>query len=251
MAKYELRIKAREMRSSGESVRDIAGKLGISKSTVSLWVRDIILSIEQLETLQNRKLVGGELGRLRSALIQKHNRLKLIKDSAEEGIRVVNKLSYRELLVSGLALYWAEGSKKTREVGFCNSDPNLILFMLGWLGKIFNIPTSELALTVGINQIHKDREEIVKLYWSDLTKIPISQFRKTSFKKVINKKVYSNFSEHYGTLDVEVLKPARFYYKIMGLIEGLAISQGSSMVEHTTHNGEGMGSIPILGTYSK
>jgi len=229
MAKPLLRIEAREMRAKGESVKEIARRLGVSKSTASLWVRDIILSVEQLEKLRKQSLKGAELGRLRSALKQKERRLKLIEESEKQGIKRLKNLTEREFFVAGLALYWAEGSKKTREVTFCNSDPKLITFMIEWIKRCFDIKTEELAAYVGINEIHKSREKIVREYWSKISRIPLNQFRKTSFKKTKNKKVYKNFDRHYGTLAIKLLKSARNYYKIMGLIEGLS-EAGSRLV---------------------
>lgn len=222
------------MRSKGESVRDIAKKLGVSKGTVSLWVRDIIMSVEQLERLTQRKIKGGELGRLRSALIQKKRRLEKIEKCNKEGEEQLSNLSEREFFIAGLALYWAEGCKKTREVRVCNSDPRLMNLMIEWLKGSFDIKSEELAASVGINEIHRQREHEVKKYWAKTTGIPLCQFRKTSFKKVQNKKVYRNFNNHYGTFVVNVLKPARIYYTIMGLIHGLAeagrrpVSRGAS-----------------------
>ena len=63
MAKSELRLKAINLRSKGGSIRDIAKKLGVVRSTVSLWTRHIILSVAQLEKLHHRRIKGGELGR--------------------------------------------------------------------------------------------------------------------------------------------------------------------------------------------
>lgn len=234
MAKSLLRIKARQMRAKGKSVKEIARKLNISKSTVSLWVRDIILSVEQIEQLRKRALKGAELGRFRGALMQKRRRLKLLDDSRQEGIKKLKNLTDREFLIAGVALYWAEGSRKTRSVEFCNADPKLIKFMVDWSRKNFGIEIADLKAVVGINEIHRQRENVVKEYWSKVSGIPLTQFCKTSFKKVKNQKVYENFNEHYGTLRVRILKPSRFYYKIMGLIDGLdktgrgLVSQGAS-----------------------
>lgn len=39
----------------------------------------------------------------------------------------IGRLSKRDLLILGCALYWAEGNKKERwSVRFCNSDPEII-----------------------------------------------------------------------------------------------------------------------------
>lgn len=222
MAKALLKLKARTLRSKGESVKTIARKLGVSKSTVSLWVRDIILSIQQLEKLRLKRIVGSEKGRLKGAFLQKEKRLKIIQDSSKEGKKIIRKLSEREFFIAGLALYWAEGTKKSRKLRFVNSDPKMIILILKWFRKFFKIDEEEIKATVGINEIHKQRDGIVKQYWSDITGIPINKFRKTSFKKVKNQKVYDNFNEHFGTLVIDILKPARFYYKIVGLIEALS-----------------------------
>ena len=228
MAKSQLRIQARELRRKGISVNKIALELKVAKSTASIWVRNIILSIEQLEGLRNASLVGAERGRLKGALMHKERRVKSLEAYKRMGIETIGSLSDRELLIAGLALYWGEGSKKTREVQFCNSDPQMIVFLLVWLRQCFDIKIAEIRCKVGVNEIHKEREEKIKKYWADVTGIPLGQFTKTSFKAVINKKVYDNFDEHYGTLSIKVRQPARFYAKIIGLIEGLAKSQGSS-----------------------
>lgn len=229
MAKSELKLKARELRSKGESVRSISKKLGIAKSTASIWVRDIVLSVEQLEYLKQSGLKGRERGRLIGSLVQKQRRLDLIEKYRNEGIRNLETISQRELMLVFLSLYWAEGSKKGNSLRFCNSDPELVILMIKCLIEIFEVPKEMFSLRVGINEIHKDREELVRKYWSETTGFPLLQFRKTSFKKAKVHKIYENFSEHYGTLDVTILKSADLCYKIMGLIKGLA-SQGSSMV---------------------
>jgi transposase len=50
---------ARKMRRNGSSVGDIAAKLGVSKSSASLWVRGISLTDEQLTLLKNSSSRGA------------------------------------------------------------------------------------------------------------------------------------------------------------------------------------------------
>ncbi len=221
MSKSKEKLIARKLRIKGVSVKEIAKQLHLSKSTVSLWVRDIILNIEQLEKLNHRRIEGAERGRMLGALKQKKIRLMRIKRGIVEGKSILSRLNKREFLIAGIALYWAEGTKKKREIAFCNSDPKMIQFMINWLKCNFNIPTERLSCYVGINKIHKKREKIVKNYWSKMSGIPISQFTKTSLKKVKNKKIYANFNTHYGTLTIKVKSSSQYYYDIIGLIEGL------------------------------
>lgn len=238
MAKSLLRIKAIELRKKGESVKNIARTLKVSRSTVSLWTRDIILTKEQIERLTDSMHLGSVLGRMKIAVIRKKRREKLHKQSLRNAMSKLKNLKKREFFIAGLSLYWAEGCKKKRDVEFCNSDPNMIKFIIDWVILFFDVDSKRIRCTVGINEMHREREELVKEYWSKETGIPLEQFSKTSFKKVKNKKVYDNFHIHYGTLSINILKPTIIYYQIMGLIEGLflveqqgykKISQGSSV----------------------
>ncbi len=230
MAKSLLRLEARKLRKRGISVRKIAQTVSVAKSTVSEWVRDIILTVEQLEVLRGARLKGGELGRIKGAFIQKQRRTDLIEGLKQSGIEQLSHLTTKECLVAGLALYWGEGNRKSnRGISFCNSDPRMIKFLIRWLIDCFGVGRDEMRCRVGINIIHNRRDEIIKKHWSEVTGIPLEQFRNTSFKKVKNKKVYENFNEHYGTLTIEIAKSMVLYYKILGLIEGLC--QGSLVVK--------------------
>lgn len=222
MAKYLLRLKARELRKKGVSVKEIAKHLMVSKATASIWVRDIILTIEQLEALKKSSLLGAERGRLKNALLQKKKWNDNLENEKLLAAKIINNLTSREFLIAGLALYWGEGSRKVRRVEFCNSDPKMVQFLISWLRQCFNIQLYEITCCIGINEIHRDREQLVKEYWSKISGIPLVQFRKTSFKKAQSKKVYENFHDHYGTFVVRVLQPSRFYVKILGLIDGLS-----------------------------
>lgn len=224
MAKYLQRIDARKLRERGLSVKAIAKELKLSKSTVSTWVRDVPLSKEQIQKLKNNALEGAERGRLKTIVLKREKRLKIIEDATKEGIFLLQRMTDREFLIAGLSLYWGEGGKSNKRVEFCNSDPKMIEFLLLWLQKCFDVQIENCVAVVGINQIHENREHVVKRYWSNIAKIPLQQFRKTSFKRVRNKKVYENFNEHFGTLTILVRRSTALHYKLMGLIEGLRMT---------------------------
>lgn len=223
MAKFLLRMEARKLREEGLSIKQIAKQLVISKSTASRWVRDVTLSDQLLEKLRNNQLAGAERGRLKTKLLNQEKRLRISKSAREIGYSMLQNITERELLIAGLALYWGEGCKTdgNRRIEFCNSDPKMIEFLIHWLKKSFNIGINDIACNVGINEIHSHREQLVKEYWSKISGIPLEQFRKTSLKRVLNKKIYKNLDQHFGTFTVRVNKSTNLYYKIIGLIEGL------------------------------
>lgn len=221
MAKSVLRLKARELRQHGFGMKEISRILNAPKSTVSGWVRDINLTIEQLEQFKQRSIKGSERGRLLGALSQKQRRLDRVEKYINEGKSKLASLTKNEFLIAGLAIYWGEGSKKKRRVEFCNSDPEMVKFLTRWLKICFNVPKEDLICWIGINEAHSGRELEVRKYWSELMEIPPERFRKTSYKRVENQKVYENFNQHFGTFYITVTKSAELFYKIDGLINGL------------------------------
>lgn len=221
MAKSLLHNQALNLRRQGWSVRQIASGLKISKDSASRWTKDMILSVEQLENLQKRSIAGRERGRLLANFKRRQDKKDRMETAKLYGLKTLQKLTKKELLVAGLALYAGEGVKKRREVRFCNTDPAIVNFMINWLINCFGVTINDFHCAVGINEAHREREEMVKGYWSDITGIPLSSFGQTSFKKAISKKIYENFNKHYGTLDVRLLRSTQFYDTIMGLIHGL------------------------------
>lgn len=223
MAKSKEKNKALDLRQEGQSIKEIAKKLKIAKSTVSLWCRDIELTAVQVKRLHERMVKGGYEGRMAGARAQYEQRLKRTKELKKQGRERLGKLSARDFLTAGLALYWGEGSKNDRQgVRISNSDPKIVKFILKWFRKVWNIPESEIGLAIIINKIHKYRVREVEEYWSKTTKIPQKQFSKTTLIKSKNRKNYKNFPIHYGVVTVRIRKSTGLHRQILGMLEGLA-----------------------------
>ena len=222
MAKNKEKNKALELRRQGKSIREIARQVNVTKTTVSLWCRDIELSPAQIEILHKRMIKGGYKGRIKGARMQYRRRLEKIKQANIWGKKHITKLSQKDLFLTGLALYWGEGNKKTRQVKISNSDLGVINFMIRWFREIWKIETERFTFSILINIIHKHRIKDVEIYWSRKTGIPLGQFNKTILIKAKNKKTYKNFNIHYGTAMLGIRRSAEIYYKILGLIKALS-----------------------------
>lgn len=221
MAKSLERLQAREMRRKGESIREIAKKLVISRSSASLWCRDIVLTEEQVHVLAEREQKGGAIGRSFAAAAKKEERLHRQELFAGFGANSVGKLSKRELLLVGLALYWAEGFKKRGRVIFVNSDSRMIILFISWVYMCFDVQLSQLTCRVAINEIHKYREQEILMYWSRVTKIPLAQFSKTTFIHTKLQKFYENMNTYFGVISISVRKSTNMKYQIVGGIDHL------------------------------
>lgn len=81
-SKIKEQILARKLRSKGLSLKEISNKLNVSKSSVSMWVREVNLGEEQIKKIWERERIGGIKGRQKSLETWKVYRLshpKLIK----------------------------------------------------------------------------------------------------------------------------------------------------------------------------
>lgn len=225
MAKSILRLRARELRKAGQSIGAIAEVLVIAKSTVSLWCRDIELSMEQIKKLLANKENGLRLGQINGALAQKNRRIEKTKFYEREGLERFKNLSKEEFFTAGVALYLGEGAKKNRRIEFTNTDPQMIKFMIKWFVELFGVKKENFILSVVINTLHEKREAVVKNFWMDYLNVGPEQFRKMIFVKSKQKKVYENYNNYFGTLRFRILKSTDLCYKMLGFIKGLLDSR--------------------------
>lgn len=220
--KLNLKLKAIDLRKDGFSIKDISLKLGISSSTASLWCRNILLTQKQKENLEsrtNRKLQKF----FKMVEKQKKARIKIKNIIQKKAGDEIGKLSKRDLLIAGVSLYWAEGFKHEAEgrVGFCNSDPAMMKFMILFLEKCLKVKKEELSPRLTLNEAYEDKKEKIQKYWSDYLKIPESQFTKPFYQKVKQVKIYSNPENYHGVLRIHVKKSSQLLLKMRGYLEGL------------------------------
>ena len=222
MALQQLKEKAHLLRSDGRSIGKIAKTLCISKSTVSYWCRDIVLSKLQLQVLAKRQRKGGALGRLRAAEQKRIHRIERVALDMKQGAQDVGTLSKRDIFILGLALYWGEGYKNgNEECGLTNSDPVILRAFIAWLKHIYSIERKDLIARVSLNEIHQTRIAAIEKHWSRILCIPRAQFTRTSLIKTKVQKIYSNPNQHFGTLRIKVRRGTSLRRRIMGSINAL------------------------------
>jgi hypothetical protein len=161
------RRQARQLRRTGLPLAEIAARVGVSKSSVSLWVRDVEFDGPVRRRARGRRRDPNALQRRKQGEIER---------LLEEGRVRIGRLSEREFLVAGVALYAGEGTKRDGAVRFANSDPRMIVFFCCWLRRFFEIDESRLRVCL---YLHEGLDLVATIaYWSALTAIPPSQFGK-------------------------------------------------------------------------
>jgi hypothetical protein len=223
MAKSDIKWQAINLRQSGTSISAIAERLAVSKSTVSVWCRNVTLSDDVIEKIASAGNSRATAGLLRYSERKRLNRQLQEKRDFLSGSRSLGKLSKRDIYCIGLGLYWGEGYKRgNQEFGFTNSDPVMIRFYIKWLEVIFDVSKKDLILRVSINEMHKIRLSEVEAFWSKLLRVPKQQFTKSSLIKTKNVKVYENVNEHMGTLRVKVRKGTAMRRRTLGAIQQIS-----------------------------
>lgn len=220
MAKFEKRLAARKLRRRGWSILSIAKHLSVSKSTASIWCRDLQLTDAQRERLMSNAIKAGLVGRLKGARINKERKERLIELYQEKALRDLSKLTRQEFLVAGIALYWGEGNKKTH-LGFTNSDPQMIKFMYRWFNDTLGVKKEDFMPRISINAIHRPRIKKVARFWQKLLQLSRRQFGNPILLKRNPKKIYENYNSYYGLLTLRVRRSSELKYRILGLIEAL------------------------------
>lgn len=222
MAKIREKQQAQKLRTQGESIKQIAKRLDVSQSTVSVWCRDIELSTSAQQKLLSNAKTRNAAGLLQYSLQKRIARNARTDKNYQSGQTALGQLSNRDIFCIGLGLYWGEGYKKgNREFGFTNSDPAMIKFYVTWLDVVFSIPLKDLILRVSINQQHAQRISAVQTYWSGVTGVPLEQFTKPSLIKSVSSKQFENSYEHFGTLRIKVRKGSDFREQILGAIDSI------------------------------
>ena len=117
--------KARFLRKEGKSINQIIKETGFSKASVSVWVRDIILTPEQKSQVSERGRSVESIERRRvSRLFNEKKRRQAITDKAKEDF---NNISLEQLKLIGIILYLGEGAKTDHGMArLANSDPEVI-----------------------------------------------------------------------------------------------------------------------------
>ncbi|MEV2251150.1 hypothetical protein AB0I94_11305 [Streptomyces sp. NPDC050147] len=222
-AKDDLRERARELRVKGLTYDQIQVELGCSKSSISLWVRDLPKP-ERRDPSEQAKLAARK--RWEHELAVRDEERKRTKTAAA---RQIEAMSDRELLVAGTALYWAEGMKdksydRRENVLFVNSDPGVIQLYLAWL-NLLDVGPERLKYRV---MIHMTADvEAAERYWADLVGVDVSTFQKTTIKKHNPKTVRKNVGDGYrGCLVIRVSRSAELYRRIEGWWSGMVVEAG-------------------------
>lgn len=192
-------IKEREdaikLRRKGLSIRVIEKRLGINRSTVGGWLRDVKLTAQQKRKLHKDWENG--LIEARKKAVKWHNAQKSarLEDAKKQSDAVLQNLNFDNSDILDLVLaflYFGEGFKTNEETGIGNADPLILKTFLYILRKNYKIDTKSIRCELYLRADQNGDD--MKSYWSKELDIPVENFKQVNFdKRTIDSKTYSNY----------------------------------------------------------
>ena len=207
--KVEEQEQARVLRASGNTLAAIAEELGVAKSSVSLWVRDVPFTPSPRRHGPHRRPHPQHEAKLRE-----------IDEMNSWGLAQIGTLSEEAFLVAGVALYAGEGGKTDGAVSFANCDPRMVRCFCAWLRSFFEIDESRLRVRL---YLHEGLDlDAAEEFWSGVSGIPRSQFGK-AYRAVPDPSIRRNKHEH-GLARIDY-SCSRTHRRVMGLVNALLSSE--------------------------
>lgn len=162
--KKDLKEEARRLRKEeGLSLGEIKDRLGVAKSSVSNWVRDIELSDEQKNRLATLNPTLNPILHTSDGKGVRNKYFRLRETYQNQG-RVKAKKN-NPLHVQGCMLYWAEGAKNKSALHFANSDVSMMKLFVKFLRECYSVEDTSIKITVGVYLDNNLSLDDIEDYW--------------------------------------------------------------------------------------
>ena len=226
--KQDQRLEALRLRRHNLTYQDILCRLPVAKSTLWRWLKAEGL----VETQPQRLTELRRLAQQKGAAVVRQKRIRRTELLIEEGKQEIGLLTSRDLLILGIALYWAEGAKQkeyntqvSERVVFSNTDPRMLQLFVTFLKECCGVLPSTLSFRI---YLHETADATAaRTYWSHhmglevIHTAPITwkRHRPTIFRRNIG-------NTYHGLLRIVVPKSSDLNRRINGWIHGMCIAVG-------------------------
>ena len=192
--------KAIGLRERGCSMNQIAKELNVSVSSVSKWVKHIILTNEQKQRLSNRNPIynsndGIYMGSNKGSIAKRDKHINIRKQYQKQGCDETNG---EPLHIIGCMLYWAEGHKSNNKntVKFTNMDVKMLNIFLDFIKRYYTIDNSKIKINIHTASHTNKNIDDMKKYWINELDLKEENIGSISIDKreVTNKKYHSDYN---------------------------------------------------------
>ncbi len=220
--KHAAKKRAVQLRKEGKTYQEIRTLVPVSKSTLSLWLREVGLAKQQAQRITAKKRAAQKKGGATRRIMREESTAALI-EQAQQG---VGALSPRELLLVGTALYWAEGSKQhahSKSVGvlFSNGDAAMHRVFLQWLSLV-GVSYADLIFELYVHEERRKESPQFVAWWKKAlaldSGVPMAIYAKKGNRNTMRK---NTGALYHGLLRIKVRRSTNLNRRIQGWIQGI------------------------------
>ncbi len=216
--KDEWRTKAIELRRQGFSYAEIRDHVPLAKSSLSILLRNTVLSKKQTRVLKLRR---SKIARenIQNKINKIHRRTSIIDNTSINSIRTISR---RELWFMGIMLCWHErlsrGDVATiqRGIQFASVDKNLIKLFMRWLSEVGHISKNELAFDIFLKERSSKFTHKAIIHWMQVTGCS-----KKSFSHIYKQNGSGHDRVTFGILRIRVRASSMLARQISGWMKGI------------------------------
>jgi hypothetical protein len=179
---FHLKERAIKIRRRGVSIGQVEKKLGIPRSTLSGWFKNVHLSKKQVTFLQNKWKQSLVVARKKAVIWHNKEKEIRIKRAKEEALKTLGNIDFFEKNILELALamlYMGEGFKKHSVTGIGNSDPLILKFFISVVKQIYNLTEKDFSCDLHL-RADQNKEKMIS-FWSKELALSKDRFKSISF----------------------------------------------------------------------
>jgi hypothetical protein len=149
-------------------MKEIAARLGVSPSSVSLWTRDIALTATQRARNHTR---GRRSAASKRIARNRERRLRWQSEGRQQA------RPGEPLHLAGCMLYWAEGWKSRNTIVFANSDLHMARLFCRFLRESLGVTKEQITVSLNVYTGNGLSVEEIENYWLGGLSLPSSCLR--------------------------------------------------------------------------
>jgi transposase-like protein len=178
----EFKEAAIALRQSGQSIKTIHQNLGIPSSTLSGWLKDVELTAEHRNRLQQNKKDGWERAHQKAADWHRTQKALRTLKSKQEAQRILKHLTISdEVLDIALAMLLFGGSPRKESTPVSSSNPTTLRFIMAVLSQNYGVNLETIRCDLSLRADQDDKK--LKEYWAKELSISPTQFKSTIIDK--------------------------------------------------------------------
>jgi transcriptional regulator with XRE-family HTH domain len=215
--KSEKRLLAEQLRrEQGYSYNEISEQVGVSKSTLSGWLKHISLTLAQEQRIQ-RRIEDNQTAFVATARKTNKERYQRAREQAYQQGEFVASMLPDNKTVHELALamlYLGEGDKTGNRVQIANTDPAVLGYFLWAMKELYDVDRTEIVLRLNLIEAARPLESEMIEWWADALGCTVNQFQKTQFD---GRSRSTHITEDYRGVGTVTYADTYLFERLMGV----------------------------------